>query len=323
MPRIFTAAEIEDVLSLDDLLGVVRTGLIEQAAGRVERPPRPHFPVGRGIESDEPLGTGLTMSAYVHGADYYVTKLAAVHERNANTDRPTVHAQIVLTDARSGEPLSLMDGTLVTSARTGCIGGLSVRALTDGPVSVGVLGAGTQARWQARAIAAATTVESVRIYSPSDSKHRCAADLRADGIEARAVETPAEAVAGADVVVTATTSTEPVFPAASLENGAVVVAVGAYTADMQELDSTVLDGAATVFADVPSEVAEIGDFLASGLSESELIPLGSLLSGELDRPSSGETVVVESVGSAVLDAVAAEHLYDAACAEGLGRDFEL
>lgn len=323
MPRILTTDDLAAVFSLDELLDVVRTGLVEQAAGRVERPPRPHFPVGRGIESDQPMGTGLTMSAYVHGDDYYVTKLASVHERNADLDLPTLHAQIVLTDARTGEPVSLIDGTLVTNARTGCVGGLSARALTEGPITVGVLGAGAQARWQMRAIAAATSVDSVRIYSPSESKDRCAADLRAEGIDARAVETPTDAVAGASVVVTATTSTQPVFPADALESDAVVVGVGAFTAAMQELPSAVLSDAAAVFADVPSEVAEIGDLLASDLDESELLPLGALLAGELDPPESDGPVVVESVGSAVLDAVAAQHLYTAAVDSDLGIDLDL
>lgn len=323
MPRILTTDDIDAVLSLDELLDVVRTGLIGQAAGRVERPPRPHFPVGRGIESDEPLGTGLTMSAYVYGADYYVTKLAAVHERNEDLDLPTLHAQIALTDARTGQLVSLMNGTLVTNARTGCVGGLSVWALTEGPVTVGVLGAGAQARWQTRAIATATAIDAVRIYSPSESKDRCAADLREESIDARAVETPFDAVSGASVVVTATTSTGPVFPADALEPGAVVVAVGSYTAEMQELESAVLDEAGAVFADVPSEVAEIGDVLASELDESDLLSLGSLLAGEIERPPPGETVVVESVGSAVLDAVAAEHLYDAAESSDLGNDVDL
>src|SRR5699024_10163740 len=134
------------------------------------------------------------------------------------------------------------------NARTGCIGGLSAQALADPPAVVGIVGAGTQARWQARAIAAAMDVAMVRIYSPSDSKHDCAGDLRVRGLDAEAADSVAEAVHDADVVVTATTATEPVVPTDALAPNTVVVAVGAYTSEMQELEPATLTGARDVFA---------------------------------------------------------------------------
>jgi len=147
------------------------------------------------------------------------------------------------------------------------------------PVRLGVLGAGAQARWQTRAIDALTDVESVSVYSPSDSKHDCASDLGDHGIDASAVESPEAAVEDANVVVTATTSTDPVFPAAALQPGTLVVAVGSYNAEMQELEPAVFDRAARVFADVPEEVAGIGDLLSSTLEEGNLIPFSEVREG--------------------------------------------
>jgi hypothetical protein len=74
------------------------------------------------------------MTAYVHGADHYGTKLASVHGDNPDRRLVTVKAQIALTAAGSGEPAAYIAGTLVTNARTGCIGGLAVRHLTRTPV---------------------------------------------------------------------------------------------------------------------------------------------------------------------------------------------
>lgn len=319
MLRVLSGDDVETVLDLAELLEAVERGLIAQFEGRVERPDRPHYPIGRGLRGEPPLGTGLVMPAYVHGSETAATKLVGVFEGNAERGLPTIHAQILLTDAGTGEPRVLMDGTTVTNARTGCIGGVSARALTEGPIALGVLGAGAQARWQTRAIGTACPVERVAIYSPSDSRHGCAEDLRDDGFDAVAVDSSTAAVTDADVVVTATTSAEPVFPADALAEGAIVIAIGAYTADMQELEAAVLEGAATVFADVPAEVATIGDLLATELTEDELVPLGALLAGASSPPPVGEPVVVESVGSAVLDAVAAGMVYDRAAATDLGR----
>ncbi len=138
-----------------------------------------------------------------------------------------------------------------------------------------------------------------------------------------AAESPEDAVSGASVVVTATTSVEPVFPGDALPPGTVVVAIGAYTAEMQELDAETFSRASRVFADVPEEVAEIGDILASDLDESALVPFSALLSGEVGRESADDIVVVESVGSAVMDAAVAGHVFDRSKAENVGLDTRL
>ncbi|OYR83046.1 ornithine cyclodeaminase, partial [Halorubrum sp. E3] len=230
MVLVLSAEAVDRALDLAGLVDVGDDALIKQAAGEGERPHRPHFPVGAGLDGDDSLGTGIAMPAYVHGADHYATKLVGVHEENATRDLPTINAQIVLTEARTGLPKAFMAGTTITNARTGCIGAVSVRALAPEPngegLTLGVVGAGEQARWQSRAIATVATLSDVRIHSPSDSREACAADLTEAGLPARAVDTPRKAVEGADVVVTATTASDPVFPPDALGAGTLVVAVG-------------------------------------------------------------------------------------------------
>jgi len=327
MLRTLSEEDVTDVLELDALLSVVEDAFHKQAAGAVERPDRPHFPVGTGLDPadpDEPLGTGLVMPAYLHGAEHYATKLVGVHPGNAARGLSTVNAQIALTDAATGLPAAYLAGTTVTNARTGCIGGLAVRELATAPVTLAVLGAGTQARWQVRAVAAATDLERVRIYSPSDSKHDCVAALDPEiDAEISAAESPEACVRGANAVVTATTSHSPVFPGEALDPGALVVGIGAYTPEMQELDATTLESAARVFADVPEEVAEIGDVAATGLDASALHPFADVLAGRAGRESETERLVVESVGSAVLDAAASEHLLTVAREREVGTVVEV
>jgi alanine dehydrogenase len=274
------------------------------------------------------------MPAYLHGARFYATKLVGVHEGNAERGLPTVNAQIALTEAETGLPAGYLAGTRITNARTGCIGGLAAAELaaSAGPresdgLALALVGAGTQARWQARAIAAAADLRSVRVYSPSDSKESCAADLREEfgesGVTVETADSPEAAVSGANVVVTATTATEPVFPADALAPGALVVAVGAYTAEMQELAPAVFERASRVFADVPEEVADIGDAIAADLAEDDFVPLSEVFEERAGRESADEILVVESVGTAVLDAAAAGHLYDRAVEAGVGVGVDL
>ncbi|MFC6827219.1 ornithine cyclodeaminase family protein [Halopelagius fulvigenes] len=307
--RVLSDDDVASLLSLPALLPEIERAFVKQGRGEVERPPRPHYPVGT-----ETPGTALAMPAYVRGDPTYATKLAAVHEGNRERGIPTVNAQLALTDAETGLPLAYAAANRITNARTGCIGGLAARELATGSVRLGVFGAGAQARWQTRAVAAATDLERVRVYSPSESREACAADLREelDDADVRAVESSAEAVSGSNVVVTATTSESPVFDGANLEPGTLVVAVGAFTAEMRELDAETMARAATIFADVPEEAAEVGDTLEAGVEASELVPLSDVFEGAAGRDSADEVLVVESVGSAVLDAATAGHLYERA-----------
>lgn len=327
MVRILSDTDIAALLDLEDLLPVVETAFVKQGEGAVERPSRPHFPVGIGLDSDrpdEPLGTGLTMPAYIHGASYYATKLVGVHEGNEARGLPTINAQLVLTAAETGLPAAVMAATRITNARTGCIGGLAARELASPPITLGVIGAGTQARWQTRAIAAASDLEAVQIYSPSDSRKRCAADLADElDVPVTAVDTPRAAVNGATVVVTATTATEPVFPGDALEPGCLVIAIGAYSAEKRELDAVTFDRAARVFADVPEEVAATGDLQAVELDIGDLRTFSSVVAGDSGRRNAEEIIVVESVGTAVLDAATAEHVYRAAERDAAGTEIGL
>lgn len=315
--------DVARVVDLGSLAPIVEDALVKQAAGAVERPPRPHYPIGAGLEGDDPLGTGLVMPAYVHGGEFFATKLVSLHEGNEARGLPTLHAQLVLADARTGRAVSFMDAGRITDARTGCIGGLAARELANEPVTLGVLGAGAQARWQTRAIAALTDVESVAVYSPSDSKHACVADLREEGIAATAAESAASAVRDVSVVVTATTSSEPVFPADALAPGTLVVAVGAYNAETQELEPAVFERAARVFADVPEEVIEVGDLTATDLGVDDLLPMATLFDGTAGRDSPDEVLVVKSVGSAVMDVAAATAVYEAAREAEIGTELSM
>ena len=326
MVRILSDADVAAVLDLAELLPVVETAFVRQGRDEVERPERPHFPVGVGLDvaaPHEPLGTGLVMPAYVHGATYVTTKLASVHEGNESRGLPTVNATIALSEASTGRPAAYLAGIRITNARTGCIGGLAARELAHEPITLGVIGAGTQARWQTRAIVAATAVESVRIYAPSESRHCCAAELDDElDVPVEPVSSPEAAVDAASVVVTATTSRTPVFPGEALAPGTVVIAIGAFTPEMRELETRTIERSSQVFGDVPEEAAETGDLADAGVSVEQVQPLSALFDDETaesaGRTDDEELIVVESVGSAVLDAAVSELLLERARNAGVG-----
>jgi alanine dehydrogenase len=129
-----------------------------------------------------------------------------------------------------------------------------------------------------------------------------------------------EAATDADVVVTATTATSPVFPGEALAEHAVVIAVGAYAPAMRELDAVTVSRAGRVYADVPSEAAATGDVAPTSLTVDDLVPLGSLFDG---GTRTAGISVVESVGTAVLDAAAGEHVLGVAEDADVGTECSL
>jgi alanine dehydrogenase len=116
-------------------------------------------------------------------------------------------------------------------------------------------------------------------------------------------------VEGADVVVSATTVDQLVFPPNALDPRTLVITVGAFTADMQELDPRVLERAKRVSVDAPEEVAETGDLLAGDLDAANLTELDVALTHGHARESSDEVLVVVGVGSVTLDAATGETVY--------------
>jgi alanine dehydrogenase len=326
MVRLLTDEQVDELVTYEAMLPVVGEALRKQGRGEVERPPSPHFPVGVGLgdrDPDESTGNGRVMPAHVHGSRYVVTKLVGVHDDNVERGLPAVVADIVVVDAAVGGVRALMDATRLTDVRTGCIGGLAARELGPPSPVAGVFGAGPQAHAQTRAVEAAVGIDELRAFSPSDSKYAFAQTMRDEGIDARAVDSPAAVVDGAEVVVTATNATEPVFDGTDLDPGTLVVAVGAYSEETRELDGETVRRAARVFADVPPEVAETGDILAGPLDETDLVPFPDVLAGTAGRESADETLVVESIGSAVMDAAAAEHVLEEAEAHSMGTTVDL
>lgn len=263
------------------------------------------------------------MPAYIHGDDHYATKLVGVHEGNeARGPRRSTPRSCSRTPGPGSRSRS-WPGPVYTNARAACIGALAVCDLAPDARTLGVVGADARGYWQSRAISTVADLETVLVYSPSESKYECAEALDEVGVPATAVESVADAVSPADVVVTAATSTEPVFPAEALQPGTLVVAAGAYTAGLQEIEAAVFDHAARVFADVSEEVATIGDLDATALGEDDLVPLGAVIEGRIGRESPDDVVVVESVGTAVLDAEASGYVYRAARDADVGEDISL
>jgi len=238
------------------------------------------------------------------------------------------HFVLPLFDAESGEPLAVFDGASLNPHKTGAAGAVGIDALAREDVStVGLFGSGSQARGQLRAVSAVRDVDRVNVYSPtSDNRERFAAEMN-DELHATvaAVATPAAAVEGSDVVITATNASEPVFDGDLLEPGTHVTAMGQYHPKKREVDATTVKRA-TYVPDLKARIhQDAGAFMLAreeGVIDDDHVhaELGEVVAGSAaGRRSDDEITLFDSGGTAIETVAAAHMLYEKAREKDLGR----
>lgn len=241
---------------------------------------------------------------------------------------------VTLFDGQTGQPTAILDASAITERRTAAVTAVATEALARRDARVlAILGAGVQARSHLEALAPVRAFEQVRIYSPTQAHARRLAQdgaALAGGAELTAAGSVQEALAGADVVVTATSSREPVLRRDWLAAGAHVNAVGASSPQSRELDTATV-AASALFCDSRESLRnEAGEFrlaIAEGLIPGEehvRAELGEVLAGTAaGRGDDAELTVFRSLGLAVEDLAAAQRAVAAAAERRLGTEIEL
>jgi thiomorpholine-carboxylate dehydrogenase len=229
-------------------------------------------------------------------------KLVTFYPKNVELGKHTHMAMIQLFRSDTGEPLAVLDGRLITEMRTAAVSAVAVDHLAHPEASVlAILGSGVQARSHFKALSLVRSFTDVRVWSRS----RDHAELLASEIGGR-VSGAEEAVAGADVVLTVTSSSTPVLMGRWLKPDALVCAIGGVTPDRRELDDEVMRGSVVVESR-EAALREPGDIVQTNAEVSA--ELGELLNGRQLEKKKGP-VVFKSVGIAIEDIAAAKLVYD-------------
>jgi ornithine cyclodeaminase/alanine dehydrogenase-like protein (mu-crystallin family) len=286
--------QVRAVLSYDELITAIRQALVDFSAGRVVQPLRTVMSITQhaGWFAVMPAVYGNVMGA----------KMVTFYPRNVDKGKHTHLAMIQLFRADTGEPLAILDGRLITEMRTAAVSAVAIDFLARPSAKVlGILGSGVQARSHVRALSRVRKFEEIRVWSRSEGNARRFAEEVGGQ-----VMTAEEVVSSADVVLTLTSSPEPVLLGRWLKKDAMVCAVGAVTPDRRELDEEAMRGAVVVESR-EAAMRESGDIL---LAEAQVtVEIGELLQGAaLDRRD--RPVIFKSVGIAIEDVAAAKLVYD-------------
>lgn len=327
--RLLGAADIRRAVPMRKAIEATRQAFAALSSGRAQVPPRTPVEI-------PPDAVALFMPGYLQGHPAGLgVKFVSVFPANRDRGLPLIHALVVLADPATGRPLGVLEGTFLTAWRTGAATGVATDLLARRDARVlALVGAGVQAEAQVLAVCEVRPVEEIRIYSRTRSRAEVlAAHLRTVGVPVppaiRVVDSPAEAVRGADIVVTATTSPVPVFADADLSPGAHVNAIGAFNPETRELETATIRRAKVVVDSRVAALAEAGDILIpireGAIGEEHIhAELGEIILGERSgRTGPDEITVFKSVGNAVQDVAVGGLALAEAGRLGLGVEVEL
>jgi alanine dehydrogenase len=308
VPLFLTEGDVESLLTPADALEAIEACFRRLAAGAVENRPRDRLRLEEGrlavmAAADLELGgAGVkTYAAFGTGARFVVVLFAADHP----------------------EVLALIEADKLGQLRTGAASGVAAKYLAkEGAASLGIIGCGWQAESQVACIREAVpTIERVVAYCRTEkSLQRFCRKVKAEAGESH------RDPAGQDIVVTATTSPDPVLRGEWLQPGALVCAVGANVPQHRELDNVVLERAAFVCCDSLEQARrESGDLIEpveqGVLDWLEVHELQEVVAGEVDgRGSVDDIVVFKSNGLAAWDVAAGARVVELARERGVGRE---
>jgi 1-piperideine-2-carboxylate/1-pyrroline-2-carboxylate reductase [NAD(P)H] len=300
--EILGAQETAARLPYADLAESIREIALERSSGTLQAPARTALP----LPEDAFL---LVMPA--SGGDIAMTKLVTVHPQNASGGLPTIQGEVVVMEAATGARLGILDGSVVTARRTAALSLLAARELAarpNGPLLI--VGAGSQGGAHLEAFHEGLGTSRVFISSRTRERSEALAEYAERlGMEPRVVEEPAEALGEVSLVVTATTSREPVLPD-SVPEGTFVAAVGSFEPGAAELPAGLVASAAVVVDTMEGAKEEAGDLIqahsSGAFSWENAIPLEDALRTS-ERPEG--TVVFKSVGHALWDLAAARTVF--------------
>jgi ornithine cyclodeaminase/alanine dehydrogenase-like protein (mu-crystallin family) len=311
--RVLAAADVRAALPMPMAIEAMKSAFGQFSSGDATVPLRGRLHTDKGVT--------LLMPAFLRRSRNLAVKVVSVFGDNPSLGLPTVSALVLVLDAETGIARAVMEGDSLTALRTGAAGGLAADLLARSDASTAALfGAGVQGRAQLTAVCAVRSIRRVMVFDPSpEAAARLVKEIGTwpNAPQARVAVSSAEAVRQADIVMTATTATTPVFDGNDLQPGTHITGVGSFTPEMQEIDASVVRRAYVVVDAREAAMAEAGDLIKAEASiDAEL---GEIVNGDKPGRQNDEQITFfKSVGMAAQDAVAAAAVLAAAEDEGLG-----
>ena len=324
MVLVLSERDVSSILTMADGIRLVEDAFREYASGDVIQAPRLNLVL------PGTAGACRAMTAALNSSPTFGLKTLTGYPGRRAPDE--TYFTLLLFDRRDGALRAVMAANHITGIRTGAASGVAAKYLARPEASiVGLFGAGVQARHQVAAIAAVRSLKAVKVFDVDAAKaaafaHAIESDF---GVAAHPVATARDAVAGSDLVITATTANQPVFKGEWLEPGTHTSGVGANAPAKRELDDETFRRSKVVVDFRQQVLEEAGDIQAaikSGAISADRIhaEMGDVVVGRAPaRADASEITLFKSVGVALEDVATASFVYEQALARGVGTPMAL
>lgn len=305
---------IRGLIGMPDALEAVEEVFRAQGNGGVFNVPRVRAPVKGGI-------VRIT-AAVLSYRGYYGVKISSTAVFGSNAGR-----MFCLYKEETGELCAIVQVFAMGALRTGAASGIATKYMANPQAAtLGVVGSGRQARTQVEAICAVRPIKSVKVYSPTPANREkfCRDIAEQFKVEATPVDSAELAVRESAIVVSATTSEQPVVFGRWLAQGAHVNAIGANYEHRRELDRDAVLAAAMIAADdveqVRYESTDLGIAVKHGtMSWDRVVSLGDIVAGKIAaRKLVTDITLFKSLGVALEDVALAARAYEKALVQGVG-----
>jgi len=318
--------EIRQLMPMSDCMDVIHGAFITLANGAAANPLR------TGMRLLDHRGVLGLMPGEMRSPEALGLKVVAVFPGNHGTQYDSHQGLVCLFDSTHGAPIAIMDAATITEIRTGAASGVATAALARKDAGdLGILGSGVQASAHLSAMSVARTLRRVRVFSPNTERCRAFAvrETARHGIDVEVAPSAREAIEGADLICTTTSSKDPVLLGDWIAPGAHINAAGSSVKTTRELDTAAILRSRLYIDRRESTINEAGDYLfplAEGaITEDHIVAeIGDVLTGRLaGRGSDAEITLYKSLGLAAQDVATAHALALRARARGVGVEVEI
>ncbi|MBW1723452.1 MAG: ornithine cyclodeaminase family protein [Deltaproteobacteria bacterium] len=291
-----------------------------------------HMPLRSVMWLPEMTGALGMMPSYMQNLKVMGLKVISVFPGNVGTDYDSHQGAVMLFDTEHGQPLAIVEASAITAIRTAAVSGVATDLLARKDAGdLAILGAGTQAHAHLEAMLLVRAVRRVRVWSLHSERAEEFAERasKRHGIIVEPMATAFDAVQGADIICTTTSSTDPVLLGEWIREGTHINAIGACIPTSRELDTEAVVKSRLFVDRRESTLNEAGDFLipkGEGAIGDDHIQgeIGEILEGKIQgRRTDEEITLFESLGLAVEDLAAARYIYVQAMEKGAGTALEL
>ncbi|WP_026575761.1 cyclodeaminase [Bacillus sp. UNC438CL73TsuS30] len=312
--RIFTEQELKQFVSLNsEAVKVVEDAFTSLSQNQVSMPP-----IMR-VDIDDQNGEVDVKTAYIKEKEMFAIKISSGFFNNHLLGLPSGNGMMILINTQTGVPEAvLLDNGYLTDVRTAAAGAVAASYLAKNTIeTVGIIGAGSQAKYQLRALNIVRKFQKVLVYARSAERaQKYAEEMTAElGIEVAAVDSAEAVVRNSDIVITTTPAKEPIIKAEWLHPGLHITAMGSDAEHKQELEAEVLAKADILVCDTKAQCARLGE-LHHALTavvlteESEVVELGDLTSlWVAGRKNDEQITVCDLTGTGVQDTAIALFAY--------------